>query len=212
MEQKKISWYSHIRWGCIIYHYSDTATLIGNLGMIFVFMGGMRLLAAAGGLEIIWNLEDILFCLTGILGLFMLYVAYRLNDRAKKRYDEEHGTLTEQFEAVKNRNLASDKPVGNASRKHAATAKVRGRTVRTILQSFGAERITLRSGPCWMLNGVYFRLSVLKLPSRTFLVIKWTDNIEAAGNNVFEKIQSFPWDLDDEEFAGELKHVLYGFI
>ena len=100
MEQKKISWYSHIRWGCIIYHYSDTATLIGNLGMIFVFMGGMRLLAAAGGLEIIWNLEDILFCLTGILGLFMLYVAYRLNDRAKKRYDEEHGTLTEQFEAV----------------------------------------------------------------------------------------------------------------
>lgn len=76
-------------------------------------MGGMRLLAAAGGLEIIWNLEDILFCLTGILGLFMLYVAYRLNDRAKKRYDEEHGTLTEQFEAVKKRNLASDKPVGN---------------------------------------------------------------------------------------------------
>ena len=53
MEQKKISWYSHIRWGCIIYHYSDTATLIGNLGMIFVFMGGVRLLAAAGGLEIL---------------------------------------------------------------------------------------------------------------------------------------------------------------
>lgn len=211
MKQKEISFYYSYRWMCIVYHYSNAAMPIGNVGAILAFVGIVSLLFTVSDARSILNQRVIPFILVGGIGLLMLYIAYKLNKRAKLRYDEEHGTLKEQFKMIEQRNLMNQLSKNSSRRTH-PDVKLCWRKAERMFRKFGAEQITLRSGRCWMLNGVYFRLDVIKFPSKPFLVIEWTDELEEAENHVFGELNSFPYDLDDEELAREVKHVLYEFL